>query len=81
MSSLTVKEIKSNFSKLSNSLNIKLIKGNKKIFNIWWIILNLICIKWVPGDPSTIFLANSFTQKMPERSDFMYSSILMLENI
>ena len=30
MSSLTIKEIKSNFSKLSNSLNIKLIKGDKK---------------------------------------------------
>ena len=39
MSSLTIKLIKSNFSKLSNSLNIKLIKGDKKIFNIWWIIL------------------------------------------
>ena len=30
MSSLTIKEIKNNFSKLSNSLNIKLIKGDKK---------------------------------------------------
>ena len=38
MSSLTVKEIKSNFSKLFNSLNIKLIKRDKKIFNMWWII-------------------------------------------
>ena len=43
--------------------------------------LTLIYIKWVPGDPSTIFLATSFTQKMPEGSDSMYSSILMLENI
>ena len=43
--------------------------------------LTLICIKWVPGDPSTIFLATIFTQKMPERSGSMYSSILMLENI
>ena len=43
--------------------------------------LALICIKWVPGDPSTIFLATSFAQKIPEGSDSMYSSILMLENI
>ena len=43
--------------------------------------LTLICIKWVPGDPSTIFLATSFTQKMPEGSDSMYSYILMLESI
>ena len=35
MSSLTIKEIKSNLTKLSNSLNIKLIKIGKKIFNIW----------------------------------------------
>ena len=33
------------------------------------------------GDPNTIFLATSFTQKMPEGSDSMFSSILMLENI
>ena len=31
MSNLTIKERKSKFS----SLNIKLIKGDKKIFNIW----------------------------------------------
>ena len=43
--------------------------------------LTLICIEWIPGDPSTIFLATSVTQKMPEGSDSMYSSILMLENI
>ena len=43
--------------------------------------LTLMCIKWVPGDPSTLFLATSFTQKMPEGSDSMYSSILMLGNI
>ena len=35
MSNLTIKERKSKFNKLSNSLNIKLIKGHKKIFNIW----------------------------------------------
>ena len=35
MSNLSIKERKSKFSKLSNSLNIKLIKGDKKIFNIW----------------------------------------------
>ena len=35
MSSLTIKEIKSNFSKLSNSLNIKLIKGDKKKYSIY----------------------------------------------
>ena len=44
-------------------------------------LLTLICIKWVPGDPSTIFLATIFTQKKPESSGSMYSSILMLENI
>ena len=44
-------------------------------------VLTLMCIKWVPGDPSTIFLAATFTQKMPEGSDSLYSSILMLENI
>ena len=43
--------------------------------------LTLICIKWVRVDPSTIFLATIFTQKMPERSGSMYFSILMLENI
>ena len=40
-----------------------------------------ICIKWVPGDPSTIFLAIIFTQKMPESSGSIYSSILMLGNV
>ena len=43
--------------------------------------LTLICIKWVPGKPSTIFLATIFTQKMPESSGTMYCSILMLKNI
>ena len=43
--------------------------------------LILICIKWVPEDPSTIFLATSFTVKMPESSDSTYFSIVMLENI
>ena len=43
--------------------------------------LTLICINWVPGDPRTIFLVTSFTRKMPESSDSMYSSIFMLENI
>ena len=43
--------------------------------------LTLICIRWVPGDPSTIFLATIFAQKMPESSGSMYSSNLMLENI
>ena len=42
-------------------------------------VINPICIKWAPGDPSTIFLATTFIQKMPEGSDSMYSSILMLE--
>ena len=36
MSNLTIKERKSNFNKLSNSLNIKLIKGDKK--NIQYIV-------------------------------------------
>ena len=35
MSNLTIKERKSEFNKHSNSLNIKLIKRYKKIFNIW----------------------------------------------
>ena len=39
MSNLSIKEIKSKFNKLSNTLNIKLIKGDKKIFNIWQTIL------------------------------------------
>ena len=43
--------------------------------------LTLICINCIPGDPSTTFLASIFTQEMPEYSDCMYSSILMLENI
>ena len=43
--------------------------------------LTLIFIKWVPGDPSSIFLATLFTQKMLEGSGSMYSSILMLENM
>ena len=43
--------------------------------------LTLICINWVPGDPRTIFLVTSFTRKMPESSDSMYSSIFMLESI
>ena len=34
-SNLTIKERKSKFNKLSNNLNIKLIKGDRKIFNIW----------------------------------------------
>ena len=38
-------------------------------------------MKWVPGHPSNIFLVTSFTWKRPESSDFMYSSIFMLENI
>ena len=37
--------------------------------------------RWFPGDPSTIFLASIFTQKMQKSSDSMYSSIFMLENI
>ena len=36
---------------------------------------------WVPGDPRTIFLATSFTQKMLRSSDSMCSSIFMLEII
>ena len=29
-------------------------------------VVTFICVKWVPGDLSTIFLANIFAQKMPE---------------
>ena len=43
--------------------------------------LTLLCIKWVHRDPSTIFLVITFTQQIPESSDSMYSSILMLEKI
>ena len=43
--------------------------------------LTLICMNWVPGYPRNIFLVTSFTRKMPESSDSMYSSIFMLENI
>ena len=43
--------------------------------------LTLISIKWVPWDPSTIFLVTIFAQKMPESSGFMYSSILLLGNV
>ena len=39
--------------------------------------LTLICLKWVFRDQ----LATSFIQKMPESSDFISSSILMVENI
>ena len=42
-------------------------------------LLTLICIKWIPRDPSTIFLVATFTQKMPESSNSMYSSILMIQ--
>ena len=45
------------------------------------IYLTLICINWVPGDLRSIFLVASFTRKIPESSDSMYSSIFMLENI
>ena len=43
--------------------------------------LTFICIKWVPGDSSTIFLATIFTQKISESPGSTYSSILMLENV
>ena len=35
MSNLTIKKRKNKFNKLSNSLNIKVTKGYKKIFNVW----------------------------------------------
>ena len=34
--------------------------------------------RWASRDPGTIFLATSFTLKLPESSDSMYSSVLML---
>ena len=43
--------------------------------------LTLICIKWVPEDPSTTFLATSSTQKVSECSDSMNSSICIPESI
>ena len=43
--------------------------------------LTLICIKWIPRDPSTIFLATIFAQNMPESSGSMYFSILILGDI
>ena len=48
---------------------------------IEWDSLTLICIKRVPGDLSTIFMATIFTQKISESSGSTHSSILMLENI
>ena len=36
---------------------------------------------WLPRDPSSIFLATTFTRKMPRSSDSMYSFYFMLENI
>ena len=45
------------------------------------VCINTHMLKMSPGDPHTIFLVTSFTRKMPESSDFMYSSIFMLENI
>ena len=53
----------------------------ERIFVFFMTFLTIICIKWVPVDPRTIFLATIFTQKMPESSGSMYSSILILENI
>ena len=37
--------------------------------------------RWVPRVRSSIFLATTFTRKMLESSDSMYSSFFMLENI
>ena len=58
---------------------------NTKYLIMKWIVmrysLTLICVKWVPGDPSTVLLATNFIQKIPESSDSIYCSILMLENI
>ena len=42
--------------------------------------LTLICIKWVPRDPNTMF-GDYIYSKKPESSDSMYSSILILEKI
>ena len=44
-------------------------------------LLTLIYIKLVLGDPRTKFSGTSFTRKLRERSDSIYSSILMPENI
>ena len=59
-------------------LKIKIIKNISVTLRTF---LTLICIKWVPGDPSIIFLATIFAQKMPESLGSMYSFILMLGNI
>ena len=45
------------------------------------IILTFICMKSVHEDPRTIFLTISFTWRIPENSDSMYSSIFMKENL
>ena len=57
---------------------IKIIKNISVILRTF---LTLIYVKWVPGDLSTIVLATILAQKMPESSDFMYSSISQLGNI
>ena len=36
--------------------------------------------RWIPRDPSSIFLATTFTRKMSGSSHSMYSSYFMLEN-
>ena len=42
--------------------------------------LTLICIKQVPGDPSTISLVTSLIPEMSESPDFLYSPIFIPEN-
>ena len=44
-------------------------------------VLNVHMHKIGPRDPSIMFMATNFTQKMPESSGSMHSFILMLENI
>ena len=59
-------------------LKIKIIQNTSVTLRTF---LTLIRLKWIPGDPSIIFLATILAQKMPESSGFMYSSILLLRTI
>ena len=56
--------------------------SNSLVHNIFMFIQKeTLHFTWVPGDPSTILLATSFTRKMAESSDSMDLSIFMLKHM